>query len=251
MYGHFGWRTHTTVDPSSAPVDNFPTYILPSFNGLPISLGLGILGMPGNTAYFGLLKICKPKSGEILVVSGASGAVGSIVGQIAKIKGCTVIGIAGTNEKCNWLTNTLGFDYAINYKTANVGREISVIAPYGVDCYFDNVGGRISVEVIKRMREFGRIAVCGAISMYNSTENRTVTSLQPVFIFKQLSMEGFVFSRYLDEWFDGIEEMKKWILEGKLKYRESEMVGFEKLPQALIDMLRGVNTGKTIIRSVL
>lgn len=251
VYGHFGWRTHTIVNPYLPPVDNFPMYIQPSFGKLPISLGLGVLGMPGNTAYFGLLRICKPKRGEIVVVSGAAGAVGSIVGQIAKIIGCTVVGLAGSNDKCTWLTDSLGFDYAINYKTSDIGKEIAVLAPYGVDCYFDNVGGQISAIIIQKMREFGRIAVCGAMSMYNSTDNRIVPAVQPVFIFKQLMMEGFVFSRYMDDWFEGIEQLRQWIEDGKIKYREAEVVGFERLPQALIGMLRGENIGKAIVKAVL
>lgn len=214
-------------------------------------MGLGVLGMPGNTAYFGFLKICQPKPGETVVVSGAGGAVGSLVGQIAKLKGCKVIGIAGTNDKCNWLTKELGFDYAINYKTANMAEELKKSAPDGVDCYFDNVGGDISAMVINRMNQFGRISVCGAIATYNSTNNPVVPSLQPIFVFKQLKMEGFLVHQYIGEWFDGIKQMSEWVQAGKIKAKETETVGFENLPQALISMLRGENTGKAIVRSAL
>lgn len=141
--------------------------MLPAFDKLPLSLGVGILGMPGNTAYFGFLEICQPKAGETVVVSGAAGAVGSVVGQIAKLKGCRVIGFAGSDEKCQWLTNELGFDHAINYKKSDHRLALSKAAPNGVDCYFDNVGGELSSTVIQQMNLFGRVSVCGSISSYN------------------------------------------------------------------------------------
>lgn len=216
-----------------------------------MSLGLGQLGMPGNTAYFGLLNICEPKEGETVVVSGAAGAVGNLVGQIAKIKGCKVIGICGTDDKCEWLTKELNFDYAINYKTANIGESLRKYAPDGVDCYFDNIGGEISSIIIHQMRLFGRIAVCGStISSYNLPldEWPKAPVLQPAFIPKQLTMKGFLVFRYWDQWFDGIEQMKKWTEEGKIKYRETITNGFENTPQALIDILQGKNTGKAIVK---
>lgn len=197
-------------------------YVLPSFGNLPASLGLGHLGMPGNTAYFGFLEICKPKEGEVVVVSGAAGAVGNLVGQIAKIKGCKVIGIAGSDDKCAWLTSEIGFDHAINYKTEAIADVLKKYAPNGVDCYFDNVGGGISSIVISQMSEFGRISVCGSISSYNLpiSEWPMVPILQPLFVFKQLMMQGFIVKRYWDNWFDGIAQLKQWTDEGKLKYRE-------------------------------
>lgn len=170
--GSFGWRTHTVFNPKDDNNLVMRPYVLPSFGDLPLSLGLGHLGMPGNTAYFGLLEICQPKAGEIVVVSGAAGAVGTIVGQIAKIKGCKVIGIAGSDDKCKWLTKEMGFDHAINYKTDNVSEVLKKYAPDGVDCYFDNVGGGLSSIVIHQMRDFGRISVCGSISSYNVAVSR-------------------------------------------------------------------------------
>lgn len=169
--GSFGWRTHTIISKNEAHDLVMRPYVLPSFGDLPLSLGLGHLGMPGNTAYFGFLEICKPKEGEVVVVSGAAGAVGSIVGQLAKIKGCKVIGIAGSDDKCAWLTEEMGFDHAINYKTEAVADVLKKYAPDGVDCYFDNVGGGLSSIVINSMREFGRISVCGSISSYNLPVN--------------------------------------------------------------------------------
>lgn len=250
--GSFGWRTHTIFNPDTEKT-SIPAYVLPSFGKLPISLALGHLGMPGNTAYFGFLDICKPKAGEVVVVTGAAGAVGSIVGQIAKLKGCKVIGVAGSDEKCKWLEEELGFDHTINYKTANIKDELKKAAPDGVDCYFDNVGGTISSTIINQMRDFGRISVCGSISSYNTpaSEWPKVPILQPAFIFKQLTMQGFLVWSYNARMFEGITNLKNWIEEGKLKYRETTTDGFDNMPQAFIDMLEGKNTGKAIVKANL
>lgn len=197
------------------------------------------------------MEICEPKNGEIVVVSGAAGAVGSIVGQIAKIQGCKVIGIAGSDEKCKWLTNDLGFDHSINYKTEDISKSLKAIAPDGIDCYFDNVGGETSTTIMRRMRMYGRIAVCGAISAYNLNEIPYVPAVQAPFVRYQLKMEGFQYWRFTDKWFEGIAQLLKWIDEGKIKYQETETVGFRNLPQAFIDMLRGKNLGKAIVKSKL
>lgn len=238
-----GWRTHTIFNPNITQ-DPFtiPPYILPSFGDLPVSLGLGTLGIPGNTAQFGLLEIIKPKSGEYVVVSEAAGAVGSLVGQIAKAKGCKVIGIDDSNEKCNWLTKNLGFDHAINYKTESLNDVLRKYAADGVDCYFDSVGGEISSIVISQMRDFGRIAVAST-SSYNSTNWPQAT-----FLFKQLKMEGFLAKRFWSKWFDGIKQSKLWIDTGRLKYHETITDGFENMPQAFIDMLQGKIFGKIIVK---
>lgn len=207
--------------------------------------------MPGNTAYFGFLEICQPKAGEVVVVTGAAGAVGSIVGQIAKLKGCMVIGVAGSDDKCKWLEDELGFDHTINYKTADIHAELKKAAPDGIDCYFDNVGGTISSIIINQMRDYGRISVCGSISSYNtaSSDWPKVPILQPKFVFNQLSMKGFLVWAYNDRLFEGITNMKKWVDEGKIKYRETTTDGFENMPKALIDMLQGKNTGKAIVKA--
>merc|ERR1719348_1108223 len=166
-----GWVERGIVNPDKMGKDS-PGNTLggimpaPELGKLSKSLLLGSCGMPGNTAYFGLLEICKPKAGETVVVSGAAGAVGSLVGQIAKIKGCNVVGFAGTDEKCNWL-KSIGFDHAFNYKKADVTESLAKAAPKGVDCYFDNVGGEMSVAVLNAMNKRGRAAICGAISHYN------------------------------------------------------------------------------------
>lgn len=252
IYGLFGWRTHTVFNPDRADTGFLKPYVypLPSFGDLPLSLGLGIFGMPGVTALFGFLDICEPKAGEVVVVSAAAGAVGSLVGQIAKIKGCKVIGIAGSSEKCDWLTREIGFDYAINYKTEAVADVLGKCAPNGVDCYFDNVGGKLSSVVIDQMRDFGRISVCGSISAYNLPimEWPLVRILQPIFAFKQLTMTGFIVSRFASKWHDGIAQLKRWTDQGKLKYHETITNGFENMPEAFIDMLQGQNFGKAIVK---
>jgi prostaglandin reductase 1 len=225
-------------------------YVLPAMDQHSRSLGLGVLGMPGNTAYFGFLEICHPKAGETVVVTGAGGAVGSIVGQIAKIKGCRVIGFAGTDAKCKWLEEELGFDVAINYKQPNIYKLLKEAAPKGVDCYFDNVGGELSSTIISQMNLFGRISVCGAISAYNADPKAypQVPILQPTFVFNQLLMEGFIVHRWADRWMEGIKQNYQWIKEGKIKYHETVSEGFENMPQTFIDMLNGKNTGKAIVK---
>ncbi|KAI8436929.1 hypothetical protein MSG28_010355 [Choristoneura fumiferana] len=199
VMGHFGWRTHTIVHEDNAKSCGQKPYLyrLPDFGDLPVSLGLGVCGRVGNTAYFGLTDICKPSPGETVVVSGAAGAVGSHVGQIAKILGCRVIGFAGTDDKCQWLLNEVGYDHAANYKTVNIAEYLKQQAPSGIDCYFDNVGGELSSIIISQMNEFGRVAVCGAISGYNETdpEKRKGTFLQPYIVGKQLKIEGFLVNR--------------------------------------------------------
>lgn len=164
--GHFGWRTHTIFNPNGQDPLR-PIYILPDLGYLPVSVGLGYLGRPGNSAYFGLLELCAPKAGETVVVTGAAGAVGSLVGQIGKLKGCRVVGFAGSDEKCQWLEKELGFDKAINYKKGDIKKALIDAAPNGVDCYFDNVGGELSALILAQMNVGGRISVCGSISTYN------------------------------------------------------------------------------------
>lgn len=224
---------------------------LPDLGGLSPSLGLGAIGMPGNTAYFGFLEICQPKPGDVVVISGAAGAVGSLVGQIAKIKGCYVIGFAGHDDKVKWLVEELGFDKAYNYKTADWTASLKEAAPNGVDCYFDNVGGPFSSTVRNHMKDFGRISVCGAISVYNDDPfNPTVAPCaEPNFVFKQIKMEGFLVSRWIDRWQEGLTAMAQWISEGKIKVRETYTEGFEKMPEAFMGMMTGTNTGKAIIKA--
>ncbi|KXJ69244.1 hypothetical protein RP20_CCG028142 [Aedes albopictus] len=245
VVGAFGWRTHTVCNPDKVDPPWKP-YPLPDVGGEPLSLGIGALGMPGQTAYFGFLKVCKPKEGETVVISAAGGAVGSLVGQIAKIKGCKVVGIAGSDAKCEWI-RSLGFDYAINYKTADVEFELKAAAPRGVDCYFDNVGGTTAEIVHKQMNRMGRIAVCGSISDYNSEDAR-VRFLKKDFTSKKVKREEFSFSRWNDQRSEAFGQILTWIKEGTLKYRETITEGFENMPQAFIGMLKGGNIGKAVVK---
>ncbi|CAH1977914.1 unnamed protein product [Acanthoscelides obtectus] len=248
VVGEFGWRTHT-ISNGKPMLNGVPqAWIIPDLGNLPLSIALGALGMPGNTAYFGFLELCQPKPGETVFVTGAAGAVGSLVGQIAKIKGCKVVGIAGSDEKGKWLTDELGFDHFINYKTDDIVKKIKECAPNGIDCYFDNVGGEISSKILLNMNTFGRISVCGAISGYNETSSPKATIVQYPVTMNQLRMEGFIAHRWLDRWFEGIQQNMKWIEEGKLKYRETVTHGFENMYSAFADMLRGGNTGKAIVK---
>lgn len=203
--------------------------------------------MPGNTAYFGFLEICEPKPQETVVVTGAAGAVGSLVGQIAKIKGCKAIGFAGSDEKCKWLEEEMGFDKAINYKSENIYQQLKKSAPSGIDCYFDNVGGEISSMIFHQMNSNGRIAVCGAISSYSS-EIPKVPAPQTIFVFKQLKMQGLIVWAWNNRWMEGITVMLKWIDDGKIKYQETVTEGFENTPQAFMDMLNGKNFGKAVVK---
>ncbi|XP_049764673.1 prostaglandin reductase 1-like [Schistocerca cancellata] len=248
VVGSWGWRDRTVVNVAAKGDEVQPLMPVPDIGDLPLSLSLGVLGMPGATAYFGLLDICHPKPGEVVVVSGAAGAVGSIVGQIARIKGCKVIGIAGSDAKVKWLKEELGFHHAFNYKTVSVDKAIKEVAPQGVDVYFDNVGGEQSDEVIRNMRHRGRISVCGCISAYNATKVPMAPVIQMHLIRSELKMEGFIVARWLDQWDKAFKEMAPWIKEGKLKYRETVTEGFEKTPQAFINMLRGENLGKAVVK---
>merc|ERR1719266_61404 len=237
--GGFGIKANQLVD----KVPDLPP-------GLSQSLLLGVCGMPGCTAYFGILEICHPKEGETVVVNGAAGAVGSLVGQIAKNKGCKVIGFAGTDEKCDWLTKELGFDKAYNYKTISVDEALKDGAPNGVDCFFDNVGGLDAAIVINNhMNTFGRISGCGAISVYNDKEPKMIPSIQGSMVFKQLRYEGFLVSRWLDRWMEGIMQMAQWIREGKIKTEETVVEGFENMPEAFKGLFTGANKGKMVIKA--
>lgn len=240
--GYWGWQEHAAVDARTLrKLDP---------KGAPVSASLGALGMPGMTAYFGFLDICNPKPGETVVVSCAAGAVGSLVGQIAKIKGCRAIGIAGTDDKVEWLTKELGFDGAFNYKTTdNYVAKLKELCPSGIDCYFDNVGGAITDAVFSLMNVFGRVSVCGLISQYNLEKPEPGPRLLPYILVKQLKVEGFIVSRFQSRWAEGIAQMATWLKEGKLKYREEIVEGFENTSRAFIGLLQGDNTGKMLVKA--
>jgi NADPH-dependent curcumin reductase CurA len=215
----------------------------------PLSTYLGVLGMTGLTAYLGLTEIGKPKKGETIVVSGAAGAVGSIVGQIAKLFGCKVIGIAGTDEKVTLLKSSLGFDEAINYNTTkNMAAAIKEAAPDGVDMYFDNVGGPISDAVLFNINHFARIIICGAISVYNNTELPKSVSVQPFLIKNSALMQGFIVFNYAEKYPEAIAQLSKWLAQGKLSYKETIAEGFDNIPQAFLDLFEGKNSGKMLVK---
>jgi NADPH:quinone reductase len=238
--GYWGWQEFTVsdgkglqkLDPAAAP----------------ISTALGVLGMPGMTAYFGFLDICRPQPGETVVVSGAAGAVGSLVGQIAKIKGCRAVGIAGTDSKVAWLTGQLGFDAASNYKsTDNYVAKLKELCPNGIDCYFDNVGGPVTDAVLPLLNVRARISICGQISQYNSAKPELGVRPYVFLLTKQARAEGFIITQFAERFGEGLPQMAQWLKEGKLKHREHIIEGFENAPRALIGVLSGENTGKMLI----
>lgn len=215
----------------------------------PLSAYLGILGMTGLTAYSGLTQIGKPKAGETLVVSGAAGAVGSVVGQIGKILGLRVIGIAGSDEKVELLKTEFGFDAGINYNiTENMTAAIAEAAPNGVDIYFDNVGGPISDAVFFNINQFARLIICGAISVYNNTELPKSISVQPFLIKNSALMQGFIVSNYAEIFPEAMKQLSTWLAEGKLTYTETMVEGFEEIPKAFIDLFEGKNMGKMVVK---
>ncbi len=215
---------------------------------IPLTTYLGALGMPGVTAYFGLLDVGAPKEGETVVVSGAAGAVGSVVGQIAKIKGCRVVGIAGGPDKCAWIVDELGFDAAIDYKGEDVGEALRKHCPEGVDVYFDNVGGEILDAALARLARGARVVICGAISQYNNMTSMRGPSNYMSLLVNRARMEGFVVIDYMGRAPEATREMAGWITEGKLVAREDVVEGFESFPHALQKLFRGENVGKLVLK---
>lgn len=214
----------------------------------PPSTAIGILGMPGMTAYFGLIEICDPKPGETVFVSGAAGAVGSAVGQIAKILGCRVAGSAGAEDKLEYV-RSLGFDGTLNYKTDKpYANKLKELCPDGIDCYFDNTGGELSDAVLRHMNVRGRISVCGQISQYNDRGSDIGPRPWWVLIMKQLRAEGFLVSRWHSRWPEARSRMAEWIREGKLTWRETVYEGIESAPTAFIGLFRGENIGKAVVK---
>lgn len=214
----------------------------------PVSTALGVLGMPGQTAYHGLLDVGEPRPGDTLVVSGAAGAVGSVVGQIGKLAGCRVVGTAGADEKVDWIEE-IGFDVGINYKTTDdMYTAISEACPGGVDIYFDNVGGPITDAVMANLSEHARVAICGQISLYNATERPTGPRHFTTLIQHRASVEGFLVSDYQDRFAEGARRMARWIQEDKLTYEETVTEGIEEAPEAFMGLFEGVNIGKQLVR---
>ncbi len=218
-------------------------------NSAPMSTALGVLGTPGLTAYFGVLDVCSVRPGETVVVSGAAGAVGMVAGQVARIEGCRVVGVAGADAKTAWLLDELGFDAAVNYKAANgwEGR-LCELCPAGIDAYFDTVGGMITDAVIRLINSGARVAVCGQTSQYNLERPETGPRWLRQLVAKQATIRGFLVSSFAARFPEGLERLHAWLEEGRLKYREEIVNGIEAAPQAFIGMLRGQGQGKQLVR---
>jgi NADPH-dependent curcumin reductase CurA len=241
VVGFFGWQQYGVsdgrgvrkVDPGVAP----------------LSAWLGALGTTGLTAYFGLFDICDPKPGETVLVSGAAGAVGSAVGQLAKIRGARAVGIAGGDDKVRWIVDELGFDAAFNYKTEQrLSDKLKELCPKGIDCYFDNVGGAITDAAFRLMNTSGRVSVCGQIALYNLEKPDTGPRLLPLVIVRTLKVQGFLVFQYAHRYDEAITQMAGWMREGKLKYRETVATGIENAVSAFLGMLRGENIGKQLVK---
>jgi NADPH-dependent curcumin reductase CurA len=239
VVGMFGWQQYglsngaglNKIDASRAPLSAF----------------LGVLGMPGVTAWIGLLDICQPKAGETVVVSAAAGAVGSVVGQIAKIKGCRAVGIAGGKAKCDYVVKELGFDACVDYKAGKLDDDLKAAVPKGIDCYFENVGGEILDAALRRMNPFSRIAVCGLISQYNVTRPYAVKNFASI-LTNRIKVQGFIVSDRMELWAKALPELIGWVASGKIKYRETVAQGLENAPKAFIGLLKGENFGKQLVK---
>jgi NADPH-dependent curcumin reductase CurA len=240
VFGDTGWQDYAV-----APAKHLTK--MPKVE--PMTHLLSVYGIAGLTAYFGLLDVGKPKAGETVVVSAAAGSVGSIVGQIAKIKGCRVVGIAGGKDKCNWLTSELGFDAAVDYKDGAVFRALKAAAPNGIDVYFDNVGGEILEACLAQMNNRGRISCCGAISQYDGTPSAHGPRGVPgLIVVKRLVMQGFIVMDFMNERDEALNDLQSWVASGKLKVQEDVTKGLENTPKALIGLLAGENRGKRMIK---
>ena len=238
--GMLGWRLYNVAKaPELRKVDS---------RVAPITTALGVLGVPGLSAYFGLLDIGKPKERETVVVSGAAGAVGMTVCQIAKIKGCRAVGIAGSDEKNQYLTAELGVDAAINYKSPEMRQALKDACPKRVDVYFDNVGGEISDAVLPLINQGARIVLCGQISLYNLDKPDVGPRPQPALLVNRASMTGFIITDYAARFAEGVMNLAQWLGAGKLKYAETVVEGFENTPNAFIGLFSGENLGKQIVK---
>ena len=239
VQGYDGWQSHAVskgtglrkLDPKQAP----------------ISTALGVLGMPGMTAYVGLLDIGQPRAGETVVVSAASGAVGSAVGQIARIKGARAVGIAGSQDKCDYVVRELGFDACVNYKTGDLPAALRAACPGGIDVYFENVGGEVLRAVMTLLNQNARIPLCGLISEYNATEATPGPNLRPL-LFNRVLIKGFIVSDHMARMGEFLKDCGGWVREGRLKYREDVVAGLDRAPEAFIGLLQGKNFGKLLVR---
>ncbi len=236
-----GWQLYGKSDGGGVrKID--PAYV-------PLSAYLGAVGMPGVTAWIGLNEFGRPTSRETVVVSAASGAVGGVAGQLAKFKGCRVVGIAGGRAKCDYVARELGFDACIDYKAGNLDGELAAACPKGIDVYFDNVGGPILDSVLTQMNAFSRIALCGQISGYNHPDALTVRNFRS-FLVNRIQLRGFICSDHLDLWKPALKELGELVHSGRLKYRETIAHGLEAAPAAFIGLLNGKNFGKQLVKLI-
>ena len=237
---HGGWQEYFIIPGEEAAS-------IPLIESIPLTALISVLGFTGPTAYFGFLDIGQPKKGETVVVSAAAGAVGSIVCQIAKIKGCRVVGIAGSDEKCSWLKNDLKVDEVINYKKDDILESLKEKCPEGIDIYFENVGGETLDAALTLMNNYGRIPVCGLISMYNDWETPGPKMFRNI-LMKRLTVKGFLVSDYLDRYAESLEALSEWMAEGKIQYKVDIVEGIENAPSAVNKLFTGENNGKLVIK---
>jgi NADPH-dependent curcumin reductase CurA len=243
VMGLFGWQEYALANRAGdmmAPV--------PIPDGTPLSIPLGSMGGSSLTAYFGLLDVGQPKPGETVVVSGAAGAVGCVVAQIAKLKQCRVIGIAGGSDKCAWLKNDCGLDEVIDYKAENVAERLAELCPRSIDVFFDNVGGSTLEAAIEQIAEHGRIVLCGAISTYNDAEPQPGPRNLMNLIIRRVRMQGFITVDFLDRMGEAQVALMEWVFGGKIKYREDVQHGFENIPQTFLRLFSGDNQGKQLLQ---
>jgi len=238
LFGMTGWQEYAVMGAGSNPIPE----------GIDPTAALSVFGITGLTAYFGLLDVGRPVSGETVLVSGAAGATGSVAGQIAKIKGCRVVGIAGSDEKCAWLTDELGFDAAINYRTDDIRAAIRAACPNGVDVFFDNVGGDILEAALGNLALRGRVVLCGAIATYNDTSPRPGPNNLSLLISQRGRMEGFIILDYMDRANEAIGELAGWVINGDVKFAVDVVDGLDNAPVALDRLFTGANQGKVMVR---
>lgn len=244
VQGMFGWQEYAAVDVEGAllPVQKLPEGVTPE-------MALSVLGITGLTAYFGMLDVGKPVEGDTVVVSGAAGATGSIAGQIAKLKGCRVIGIAGGPDKCKWLTDVAGFDEAIDYKSENVQKRLSELCPKGIDVFFDNVGGEILDAALANIANGARIAICGGISGYNN--ERTMPAGPQnymMLVLKTSTMQGFLLGQFGARFGEAAGQLGAWVAEGKIKFAVDVQEGIENTPKTFLRLFAGANLGKQLLK---
>ena len=237
--GLLGWQLYAAERPERLRRIDTPI--------APLSAYLGVLGMPGVTAWVGLELVGPSKAGETVVISAASGAVGSVAGQIARIRGCRVVGIAGGSEKCRHVTADLGFDACLDYKADNLADALAAACPDGIDVYFDNVGGRIFDLVLERLNPFARISVCGQVSQYNETEPYATRNLRSLLV-NRVKLQGFIVSDHMPLWPPAMRDLSAWLSAGELHYRETVAHGLDRAPEAFINMLRGDKIGKQVVK---